>query len=237
MGLLRVFGPVAAPPSPSLSHPLRTLRDVLPLLYGLDIETDTSTDGLDPRVSRIMAVAVCGPAGDDVFVGDEPALLAALDRRLRSLPPGVLVTWNGAAFDMPFLADRARRCGVRLGLRLALDPLIPMRRDPLPGHEGAYRASWHGHRHLDAYRLYRCDVGRVVPGLSCSLKTIARFVGLECVEVDRERIHELGADQLAAYARSDAWLAREMAERRWSTASLAVDPPPPAAEIGAFRVA
>ena len=124
-----------------------------PPLYGLDIETDTTRDGLDPRVARVIAVAISGDHHRAVLTGDEPALLAALDQRIASLPPGVLVTWNGAAFDLPFLADRATRCGVRLGLRLTLDPAIPMRRPPLPGHLGAYRAGWHGHRHLDAYRL------------------------------------------------------------------------------------
>jgi DNA polymerase elongation subunit (family B) len=204
------------------------------LLYGLDIETDTAIDGLDPRVSPVVAVALSGADGDDVFVGSEPALLGALDRRLAALPPGIIVTWNGSAFDLPFLADRAGRCGVRLGLRLRLDPAIPMRRDPLPGHEGAYRAGWHGHAHLDAYRLYRSDVGRTLP-VSCSLKAMARLVGLDCVEVERSRIHELSAEQLATYAASDAALARCLAERRWATARLAVDPsPPPVA--GASRV-
>ena len=45
-----------------------------------------------------------------------------------------------------------------------------------PGHRGAYRASWFEHGHLDAYRLYRGDVGPALR-ISCSLKSIARFVG------------------------------------------------------------
>jgi DNA polymerase elongation subunit (family B) len=204
------------------------VTETAPPLYGLDIETDTSTDGLDPRVSSVVAVAIAGDDdGPEIFAGPERALLAALDARLAELPPGVIVTWNGASFDLPFLADRAASCGVRLGLRLRLDPAIPMRRDPLPGHEGAYRAAWHGHAHLDAYRLYRSDVGRALP-VSCSLKAMARFVGLDCVEVERSRIHELAPDALAAYAASDATLARCLAERRWATASRAVDALPPA---------
>ena len=34
-----------------------------------------------------------------------------------------------------------------------------------PGHRGAYRASWYDHGHLDAYRLYRGDVGPGPPDL------------------------------------------------------------------------
>jgi DNA polymerase elongation subunit (family B) len=192
-------------------------------VYGLDIETDTSVDGLDPAVGAIVAVALSGPDGDEVFDGsadgdahggaDEARMLAALDARLASLPPGLLATWNGAFFDLPFLADRAAHLGLAVGLRLTLDPRIVSRRDPLPGHHGAYRACWHGHRHVDAFQLYRGDVGRLL-GVSCSLKTIARLVGLEPLEVDRAHIHDLSPDVLAAYVASDARLARQLAERR-----------------------
>ena len=182
-------------------------------MYGLDIETDTTINGLDPAVGGIVTVALSGPDGDEVFDGPEGDMLGAVDARLAGLEPGVLATWNGAFFDLPFLADRAAHHGIVLGLRLTLDPRIASRRDPLPGHSGAYRACWHGHRHIDAYQLYRSDVGRVL-GVSCSLKAIARLVGLTPVEVDRARIHDLAPDALAAYVASDARLARLLAERR-----------------------
>jgi uncharacterized protein YprB with RNaseH-like and TPR domain len=134
----------------------------------------------------------------------------------------VIATWNGAAFDLPFLADRAARNGVELGLATRLDPGITMRRAPLPGHRGAYRARWHDHDHIDAYRLYRGDVGPALR-VSCSLKSIARLVGLAPIEVDRERIHDLSREALHAYASSDARLARVLTERRWATASRFAD--------------
>jgi DNA polymerase elongation subunit (family B) len=194
-------------------------------VYGLDIETDTTTNGLDPRVAAVVTVALSCPTHDEIFTGPEAQLLHQLDARLAELEPGVIATWNGAAFDLPFLADRAALRGVRLGLRLQLDPTIALRRPALPGHGGAYRAAWHHHGHLDAYRLYRGDVGPSLR-ISCSLKSIARFVGLAPVEVDRERIHDLSREALHAYAASDARLARVLAERRWSTASRFVDRTP-----------
>ena len=63
-------------------------------LYGLDVETDTSVDGLDPATSAIVAVAVATPWGDEVLTGAEAELLSATDAVLRDLPPGLLVTWN-----------------------------------------------------------------------------------------------------------------------------------------------
>jgi uncharacterized protein YprB with RNaseH-like and TPR domain len=191
-------------------------------VYGLDIETDTSIDGLDPSVARVLTVALASPGFEETFVGPEHELLAELDERLADLEPGVLATWNGAAFDLPFIADRAALYDMHLGLRLELDPSITLRREPLPGHVGAYRAAWHRHGHVDAYRLYRGDVGPALR-ISCSLKSIARLVGLAPVEVDRSRIHDLSNEALHAYAASDARLARILTERRWATASRFVD--------------
>jgi uncharacterized protein YprB with RNaseH-like and TPR domain len=191
-------------------------------VYGLDIETDTSENGLDPRVASVVTVALSAPGLDEVFSGRESTILFDVDQRLRDLPTGVIATWNGAAFDLPFLADRAGLHGLELGLRLQFDPTLAMRRAPLPGHRGAYRGAWYGHGHIDAYRLYRGDVG---PSLrvSCSLKSIARLVGLSPIEVDRDRIHDLSNEALHAYASSDARLARVLTERRWPSASRFVD--------------
>ncbi|MCU1455084.1 MAG: hypothetical protein JWN46_3230 [Acidimicrobiales bacterium] len=193
-----------------------------PTVYGLDIETDTTINGLDPAVAPVLTVALSSDGYDEVFSGPEALLLADLDRRLADLPPGILATWNGAAFDLPFLAQRASMLQVEMGLRLRLDPSIGLRRAPLPGHAGAYRGRWYGHGHLDAYRLYRGDVGPALR-VSCSLKAIARLVGLAPLEVDRTRIHDLSNEALHAYAASDARLARVLAERRWPSAARYVD--------------
>lgn len=191
--------------------------------YGLDIETDTTIDGLDPACSSIVAVALTG-AGDIELVldGDEALMLADLDRALAALEPGVIVTWNGAAFDLPFIADRARTLGVEIGLRLRFDPTIH-RRHPLPGHDGAYRGRWYDHRHIDGYQLFRADVGASMH-LACGLKPLARFVGLPVIEVDRAAIHELDAEVTRRYVASDAHLARALVLRRVATALAAVDP-------------
>jgi hypothetical protein len=193
-----------------------------PPVYGLDIETDTTVDGLDPAVASIVTVALASPGFEETFTGPEHVIFSELDDRLAHLEPGVLATWNGAAFDLPFIAQRAALYGMRLGLRLQLDPSIPLHHAPLPGHDGAYRAAWHRHGHVDAYRIYRGDVGPALR-ISCSLKSIARFVGLAPIEVDRERIHDLTNEALHAYAASDARLARILTERRWTTASRCVD--------------
>jgi hypothetical protein len=189
-------------------------------IYGLDIETDTSQDGLDPAVASVRAIAVSGRSFDELFVGDEIDVLRALDARLAELPDGVVATWNGSAFDLPFLADRARILGVELGLRLRLDRRLTLQRAPLPGHAGAYRASWHDHGHLDAYRLYG-----EVPGTAVrlSLRSIGRMVGIGAEPVRRAAARTLCNEALHACAPSDARLARVLAERRWPAAIRMID--------------
>jgi hypothetical protein len=192
-------------------------------VYGLDIETDTATDGLDPRVGRILCVGLSGPGGELVLAHhDERALLLELDTWLADLGPGVLATWNGAAFDLPYLATRAALLDVELGLDLRLDPEVGLRHDPLPGHDGAYRAAWYHHTHHDADRVFRSDVGRTF-GLSCSLKAVAGLAGLRPVDADASRVHELPRESLYGYVASDARCTRELVMRRWATAHVAID--------------
>ena len=191
-------------------------------LYGLDIETDTTVDGLDPRLSRIVAVALALPGRTIVLTGDEATLLADLDAELGRLEPGVIVTWNGANFDLPFIADRAAACGVSLGLELQRELVAASLSRPLAGHAGPYRARWGTHGHLDGFRLYRADVGVCLP-ISCGLKSISRFIGLTPVEVDRTDIAALSPQELHDYVASDAELTRVLVGRRWPACATAVD--------------
>jgi hypothetical protein len=200
-----------------------------PPLYGLDIETDTSVDGLDPATSAVVAVAVTGedPADDHVFLGEERSILRSLDDHLRQLPPGVLVTWNGSGFDLPFLDHRSHLIGVPVALRVRPEPAPPRPVDgarPTRPDDGRRRVvgAWGDHLHLDGYRLYRADVGRSL-GFSCGLKPLSRLVGLRPVEVRRERIHLLDDAALREYVASDARLARALVARRMPAAWRWVD--------------
>ena len=213
MLLDRTTDPVATPPA--------THR------YGLDIETDTTVDGLDATCSAIVAVAVSTAAGDRVYTGDERQILRSLDALLSALEPGVIVTWNGTFFDLPFIRTRAAMLGVPVGLRLDGDECTEWPPVHRPGPHGC---SWGAHRHLDGYRLYRDDLGRSL-GLSCGLKSLSRLAGLDPVEVDRAGIHRLDAATVRSYVASDARLARQLVDRRMPLAYRAVDPP--AAAVGA----
>lgn len=197
------------------------------LVYGLDIETEPLTSSwgvapvertdevpvVDPRTSTLTRAVLSTPGGDRTFEGDEDRLLTELDAALAGLEPGVLATWNGSGFGLPFLADRAWIRGVRLGLHLAADPRLPFRFEMLPGHRCAYRAAWYDHRHLDAARLYRSgrrplvavdDLFRVI-GLPSRLRP--RRGGTDAsVPLEHDLVH--------AHATNDAKLVRSLIEAR-----------------------
>lgn len=199
-------------------------------IYALDIETDTDGDlGLDPTRGGIVNVALSTPDRTAVFDLDtielpdpldgsdvsrpvrEAAVLRALDEMLQGLPPGILATWNGSAFDLPFIATRAELLGVTLTLDLVADSSIVPKYGPLPGHETAYRASWYHHRHLDVCFAYQAFAAE--SGVPWNLKPVCRAFHIEMIEVDRTRIDELSLKERADYVASDAFGTRRLTER------------------------
>lgn len=210
-------------------------------MVGFDIETDTTNGGLEPDTAAIVAVAistrwVTPPAPDhidtgrhsrecesteQVLTGTEEAILVGVDQLLASIPAGYLVTWNGASFDLPFVARRAQMLGLDLGLDIHDDPARGSSRDPdRPG----VRGSWHRLVHLDGYLLYRADVG-VNLGISCGLKPLARLVGMDPIELDQSKLHLESEEAVAAYVASDAKTAVDLVMRRWPQAASVADAP------------
>lgn len=78
---------------------------------------DIETTGLSPRTSKVILVGLCLPCDDHMEAiqffahsrGEECELLEALDRFLTgSVSLRTLVTYNGNAFDLPYLRERYR---------------------------------------------------------------------------------------------------------------------------------
>jgi DNA polymerase elongation subunit (family B) len=182
-------------------------------LVALDIEADTSVDGLDPHVSSVTEVALSTTTGSRVFAGAEPALLTDLESYLASLPPAILVTWNGHTYDMPFLATRYRRLDLPTTLSIALDASIPIKYTPLPGYAHACRAHWGQHHHVDICQLFAITAQE--QGVPFRLKPVARAVlGIEPIEEDRANLHLLSPARRARYATSDTEITLALALTR-----------------------
>ena len=142
-------------------------------LYALDIETDTSSvsdeersrgftvRGLDPRVTRVVALSVATRGDDGVLVakvwnGEERDILVATQNWLAARPSGLIVTWNGSVFDLPFIDFRTSQVGVKLDLELTSDPKIIPKYQSTPGYEGGYSATWAGQGRGCGVRRPRC---------------------------------------------------------------------------------
>jgi DNA polymerase elongation subunit (family B) len=181
-------------------------------MFSLDIETDTSTNGLDPQVAAITDVAVFDGVTGLHLCGPEAEMLAELDTFLMSAPVGLLVTWNGAVFDLPFIDARARLLGVPLSLELEYDPEIPVKYVPTPGYLGGYRYRWGLLDGWDVSPLFAPIAERA--GVPHKLKPVARLYGIDVVELDRTRLHEHSPAELREYVLSDVSATWQLAERQ-----------------------
>ena len=187
-------------------------------LYAFDIETDTSVNGLDPNQSYVTTIAIAGDHSIwsvHITTPDhERDMLDGFAQHLASLEPGIVCGWNSSGFDLPFLVDRARACGADSLLEMieiSLDPELVSKYDPLPGHDGAYRARIGHHAHLDiayAYQGLAADAGML-----WSLKPIADWYGLNPVKADSRHLHLMNPGEIESYCQSDARISYHLAQR------------------------
>lgn len=187
----------------------------------LDIETDTSplTDeekaagytsrGLDPAITAVTAVSMYDGTDSHVLSGEERSLLIDLADWLRTSDADTVLTWNGSAFDFPFLDARMGLHGIQTPWTLVHNPDIPVKYEPTPGYLGGYDVRGLGANHVDVALVTRERTGRW-----CSLKMHARSeYGLDPVEVDRTKMHLLTGKQLREYVVSDAVTTYEIGQR------------------------
>lgn len=185
----------------------------LPLIYGLDIVTDSEGPIIDLARDQIAAIGLSTDAGEELYEGDEAELLTLLDRRLETLRNGVLTTWGGSVLGLPLLASRVAALDVDLSLRIFPDerraPREGVSSAPISGAHAPMWGAWHGHPHLDLARVYNEDQRRWNP--------------LRARRTTPES-HFPATDELAARdPQRDARLARNLAERRWSKAKRLID--------------
>ncbi len=195
----------------------------------VDIECAT-TDGYDfchaeREGDRIVAIAIGGCGDDDVLLAEgesdeaEAALLRRFVETVRERDPDAIEGHNIFNFDLPYIAARARRLGVRLGLgRDGSAPSVRSSRYSAGERAIAYtRFDLHGRHVVDTlFLLYAYDaIHRDLP--SRGLKEAARHFGLaadgreyldgaDVTKTFRER-----PERLVKYARDDVAETRALA--------------------------
>ncbi len=184
----------------------------LPLIYGLDLVTNTEGPTIDLTTDRIIAIGLSTEAGEELYEGDEAELLTLVDRRLEMLRDGILTTWGGSTLALPLLAGRMTALDLELRLRIFPDERRNPRNGataPVSGVNSPMWGAWHNHPHLDLARVYDDDQRRWNPLRS---------------RRNTPESHFPATNELAARdPRKDARLARNLAERRWSKAKRLID--------------
>ncbi len=206
----------------------RTYFKDLPFDAVRRLQFDLETTGLDPEVERIFLVALRDPDGRvETFEvegdGDnaEAELLMRLCARIREADPDVIENHNLHGFDLPFLAERARRLGVTLLLGRAGGPGLERR----PSARGSALGRGADAQRRDLMRRSRYSVAgrelidsldavrrhdfsaRDLPGHG--LKAVARHFGLATAEreyIPGARVHQVFLDDPARvrrYAKDD----------------------------------
>lgn len=223
-------------------------------VYGFDIETDTTpivgpdgqpgyNPGLDPLRGSVteIVLATSDPATSGVLDIathlSEGQMLLALDEVLDAIEPGLLATWGGGNFDIPFLHTRAQAHLADIGpigLRPTHQDGLSPKYDPIAGHgplfpgldgrlghSGVYTCVWERidpdgspgvpHQHLDVAHAYRAFAAE--HGIKWGLKPVCQYLGIEMIEVDREEMHLLTPAEREAYVLSDGNGTRRLALR------------------------
>jgi DNA polymerase elongation subunit (family B) len=190
-------------------------------VYGLDIETDTTINGVSPKDSSVISAAVASADGSvcEVFdAASERELLEQLLGYLEGLEPGIITTWNGSGFDLAFLVERMRIVGITHPWTL-WPSARAAKYPPVGGH--TVRAKLSSHSHADiayAFKALATDCS-----IEWALKPMARHFGHDPVEVDRAATHLLTSSELRAYVASDAIVTAALAEHLGEGLLLWVD--------------
>ena len=199
----------------------------LPLIFwGLDIETDNSTGlGLDPTKAQIISIAMVCNDGQVWYrsartVEDERSMLIESSSFLReTVTDGLIVTWNGGAFDWPFLTTRTAVQQTATPWALVLDEDRQPKYEALNGYNGVYKVfTATGASHLDmAYVMDREWAEK--HDCSWSLKPVADALGFRDTALEHmrgESAYEVPAHMLAAYNIHDSLITLRLA--LWASA-------------------
>ena len=195
------------------------------MFYALDLETNTNPgDGLNPTnpLTSITSAAIyfgprakeTGPEGSIVFDDpNEARLLRSLNAFLadRDTEPGLIVTWNGANFDIPFLITRSAFCEVELDLTAKVHESRKPKYSACKGHAGGYIANWGGHDHADIWPVFIPVAEK--NNMKSGLKPMAKHFGFNPIEVKREEMDKLTVAERLAYNVSDVEVTYRLALR------------------------
>lgn len=190
--------------------------------WAFDIETDihaTPVDpdipaGLDPRAGRITSIAWACDHTAVVRTGSEARILAGFKFWATGLTPDdVVYTWNGGAFDWPYLRHRFMVNDLSPPFVLSSYDDREPKYERLPTSDGVMRVALDSEaRHVDvAWAWQRWCRDR---GVRWSMKPLAEHLGITPLAAGRgSDVGDMTVTELAAYNLSDVDLTLRLADR------------------------
>lgn len=183
-----------------------------------DIEVYTDGSGIFPHYDRSPIISIGAKYNDEkpvVFLNYLPNL-SCPDKQiitefltyLKQKNPDIIVTYNGKSFDLPYLINRATKCGIDL------KRFSRIKRDWL--WKSTYGIPGHIH-----YDLYRVDVAKAqdLNGKvkNRKMKTVANYYDIPNIDLSRDEVSNtkklIGTKRLADYNISDVEVSKALYDR------------------------
>ncbi|MFZ5500423.1 MAG: DNA-directed DNA polymerase, partial [Candidatus Micrarchaeota archaeon] len=197
-----------------------------PKLDAMAFDIETYNPAGIPRESKdpIIMVSYCGkkkgvltskPCPHDYVeeLGDEKAMLERFNEVIRQEDPDVLVGYNSANFDIPYLQARTKAAGVRLGMGRFGGPPKPLKKGLITGMRIPGRA------HMDLYPIVKFFgfIG-IIKTQRFTLDAVAQDVlGSKKVAMKKDEIWQLwdkgDIEKLCEYSMVDAELTKALSDR------------------------
>jgi DNA polymerase elongation subunit (family B) len=182
-------------------------------VHQMQIDIETAGLSSESESGRIFLIAISDNRGyEELIEGEESEILSKLVSVVRERNPDVLAGHNIFGFDLPFLAARAKRCGVTLALGRDGSQLAfgSERSCPIGGHSRPFVPAFVYGRHVidTLLAVQRFDVAKGQLE-RYSLKESAHALGLsepDRVLIPGDRIAEMWAtdpETVKVYARQD----------------------------------
>lgn len=191
----------------------RSFPSTNPDVMSIDIEVLTTGTGIFPRAETAPIISIAAKYQDDapvVFMNygrgaraDKRILLDFLGY-LKEKNPDIIVTYNGARFDIPYIYKRAQICGIRL------EEYSRLKRDWLFADTYSIPGAIH-------YDLYKVDIAKDQSILGIQdrkLKTVAEWFGIPTIKLSSNESGNtqklIGTTRLRDYNASDVQITMEL---------------------------
>jgi DNA polymerase elongation subunit (family B) len=180
--------------------------------------TVLTSDNLAPGETAHRTFDTDGQRVTVAEFASERELLVAFVAFIASLNPADLVaTWNGGVFDWVFIVERCNLHGIEHSIELVEDPSVLVKYETQSGYVFGCRVFPGRGRHLDIQESFAwfAQDSSVKHSLKPVGHALSHRTGVVPIEVDRENMHLLTAQERVEYGMSDSRVTGAILMEMW----------------------